>query len=44
MTVRDFVMIAAGEIILALTFGLGILVGCSVVKRKETQHGNDDGR
>jgi len=36
VSIRDFVMVAAGEILLALTFGLGLLVGATM-KRKETQ-------
>jgi hypothetical protein len=33
MTITDFVWIAVGETLLAATFGLGILVGCSLKKR-----------
>jgi hypothetical protein len=33
MTLTDFVWIAVGETLLAATFGLGILVGCSLKKR-----------
>lgn len=40
MTVRDFVLIAIGEIILASTFGLGILVGVSLSKRRDS-HDHD---
>lgn len=40
MTVRDFVMLALGEIILASTFGLGILVGVSLSKRRDS-HDHD---
>jgi hypothetical protein len=41
MTVHDLVLIAIGEIVLAATFALGILVGCSL-QRKEAR--NDDDR
>jgi hypothetical protein len=41
MTVRDFVMLSLGEIVLVLTFGIGILVGCSL-KRRESDNGNRD--
>jgi hypothetical protein len=41
MTVRDFVMLSLGEITLAATFALGILVGCSL-KRRESDNGNRD--
>jgi hypothetical protein len=40
MTVRDFVMLSLGEIVLLLTFGTGILVGCSL-KRRDS-YGNRD--
>ena len=33
MTLTDFVWVAVGETLLAATFGLGILVGCSLKKR-----------
>jgi hypothetical protein len=39
MSVRDFVMLSLGEIILAATFALGILVGASL-RRKDSL--NDD--
>ena len=39
MTVRDFVMLSLGEITLAATFALGILVGCSL-RRRESDNGN----
>ena len=39
MTVRDFVMMSLGEIVLAATFALGILVGCSL-RRRESDNGN----
>jgi hypothetical protein len=42
VSIRDFVMIAAGELVLALTFGLGILVGCSI-RCKEQKNGNGNG-
>jgi hypothetical protein len=41
MTVHDLVLIAIGEIVLAATFALGILVGVSL-QRKEAR--NDDDR
>jgi hypothetical protein len=41
MTVRDFVMLSLGEIVLMLAFGTGILVGCSL-RRRDSQHGNRD--
>ena len=41
MTVHDFVMLSLGEIVLVLTFGTGILIGCSL-KRKDSEHGNHD--
>jgi hypothetical protein len=41
MTVRDFVMLALGEMILVLTFGVGISVGISLTRR-DSQHGNRD--
>jgi hypothetical protein len=41
MTVRDFVMLSLGEIILSATFAIGILVGCSL-KRRESDNGNRD--
>lgn len=39
MSVRDFVMLAIGEIILAATFALGIMVGISLT-RKDSRHDN----
>jgi len=39
MSVRDFVMLSLGEIVLVLTFGTGILVGCAL-KRKDSDNGN----
>lgn len=36
MTVRDLVMIAAGELMLAATFALGIFVGVAL-QRKDSQ-------
>ena len=41
MTLSDFVMIAIGELLLAGTFALGVMVGVSLVKRKDSH--NDDG-
>lgn len=37
MTIRDLVMISIGELILAAVFALGISVGCSLQKRKDSQ-------
>jgi hypothetical protein len=42
MTLTDFVWIAVGETLLAATFGLGILVGCSLKKR--ISHDDYDGK
>jgi hypothetical protein len=42
VTLTDFVWIAIGEALLAATFGLGILVGCSLKKR--ISHDNDTGK
>ena len=36
MSIEHLVWISVGELLLAATFALGILVGCSM-KRKETQ-------
>lgn len=36
MSVRDLVMIAAGEIVLAGTFVLGICVGVALSNRKDS--------
>ena len=41
MTVRDFVMVAIGEIILLGTFALGMGVGMSLM-RKELQDASDE--
>jgi len=38
MSIQDFALIALGEILLAATFALGMLVGCSLRPRKES-HG-----
>jgi hypothetical protein len=43
MSVRDFVILSIGEIILAATFALGILVGASL-RRKESSHDDSNGR
>lgn len=43
MTVRDFVMMSLGEIVLLLAFSTGILVGISLA-RKESRHGSDQGK
>ena len=37
MSIRDLVMIATGEIVLAAVFALGIAVGVSLAKRKDSQ-------
>jgi hypothetical protein len=42
MTLRDFVCIAFGEILLAGTFALGVLVGVSMMKRKDSPNGYED--
>ena len=39
MTLADFVWISVGELLLAGTFALGILVGVALKPRKES-HGN----
>jgi hypothetical protein len=36
MTVHDLVLIAIGEIVLAATFALGIVVGCSLRRKDST--------
>jgi hypothetical protein len=41
VSVTDFVWIAIGEALLAGTFALGILVGCSM-KRKEPKDGDSN--
>jgi hypothetical protein len=38
MTLSDFVLIAIGELLLAATFALGICVGVSLSKRKESHN------
>jgi hypothetical protein len=38
MTLSDFVMIAIGELLLAGTFALGVMVGVSLSKRKDSQN------
>jgi hypothetical protein len=40
MTVTDFAWIAVGELLLAATFALGMLVGMSLVTRKDSHNGN----
>lgn len=40
MSVEHLVWVSVGELLLAGTFALGILVGCSMTKRKETQDGD----
>ena len=37
MSIRDLVLVSLGELILAGTFALGILVGVSLQKRKDLQ-------
>lgn len=44
MTITDFVWISVGELLLAATFALGMLVGCSMRQRKATQHDDSDER
>ena len=39
MTVQDFVWIAVGEVLLAFTFGLGLLTGCAMRKKGEPRDG-----
>jgi DNA polymerase-3 subunit beta len=41
MSVRDLVLVSLGEIILMLTFGLGIMVGISLT-RKDSRHGDSN--
>ena len=42
MTLTDFVWISVGELLLAGTFALGILVGVALKPRKESHgHGNE---
>ena len=41
MTITDFVWISIGELLLAATFALGMLVGVAL-RRKETQHDSDE--
>jgi hypothetical protein len=40
MTLTDLVWISVGELLLAGTFALGILVGVALKPRKESTHGN----
>ncbi len=40
MTLTDFVWISVGELLLAGTFALGILVGVALKPRKESTYGN----
>ena len=42
MTVRDFVMLSLGEIVLVLAFSTGILVGLSLCSRKDLRNGNSN--
>lgn len=37
MTYHDLALVAIGEIVLALTFVLGVLVGISISQRKDSQ-------
>lgn len=37
MSIRDLVLISIGELVLAATFALGILVGVTLQKRKDSQ-------
>lgn len=41
MSVTDLVLVSVGELLLAATFALGILVGVSMSKRKESRHDSD---
>jgi hypothetical protein len=41
MSVTDIVLISVGELVLAATFALGILVGITL-QRREPWNGNDD--
>jgi hypothetical protein len=43
VSVRDFVMLSLGEIVLLLTFGTGILVGCAL-KRRDSYGNRDEGK
>ena len=40
MSIRDLVLISIGEVVLAATFALGILVGVSMTTRKDARNGN----
>jgi hypothetical protein len=42
VTVRDFVMLSLGEIVLVLAFSTGILVGLSLCSRKELRNDNSN--
>lgn len=42
MSVTDLVWISVGQFTLAFGFGLGILVGCSLQKRKDAAHDNSN--
>lgn len=37
MTIRDLVIVSLGEIVLAVTFVIGVLVGISICTRKDSQ-------
>lgn len=37
MTFHDFALVAIGEIVLALTFVLGVFVGMALSQRKDSQ-------
>jgi hypothetical protein len=43
MTVSQLALICAGFSINALTFALGILVGCSLLTRKDSTHDRNEG-
>jgi len=43
MTISDFVWIAVGELLLAATFALGMLVGVAL-RRKETRYDDSDSK
>jgi hypothetical protein len=41
VTLRDFVCIAIGELLLAMTFILGVLVGVSMKRKESHDNGNE---
>ena len=42
MSITDLVWISVGQFTLAFGFGLGILVGCSLQKRKDASYDNSN--